>query len=349
MKIPTLPLALSLALVPALVLGFTAPLRAQEDPGTQPDAQRAHQPEPDAPPLVQAADLKTYYFTPQHVRSTELRKLAERLYGRVLYVADHGGYNAPPVENLQQLGDTLVIYDTADYAQLLGEALHNMDQAMAVADGDDAGHAASSNMETAIATWRPRHIGLNVSSAALASFRREALVFDERGNASRVPNVSIVGELGQLILRDTPDQVQAMLDMLQSIDVPEQQMYVTCLVIRGQHAPSTDPTPIPEELSTNLSKLVPYEHFEMLTMGVLRASAMADNLELSMDGNYKIQLVNQGYDAETKSLTALCGFGGPGGQRIETRTTIHAGEYTVLGATGFEPLFAVLKIEPIDK
>lgn len=338
MKMPTIiPLAFALA----LALCFPTSLHAQEDP----DAQHARQSANTMPPLLKASQLKTYYFTPQHVQSTHLRGLAQELYGRQIYITDRGGYSGAPVDNVQQLGDTLIIYDTEDYAQMLGEALHEMDLAMAEAA---PAPAPAANYETAVATWRPRHIGLNVASSALTSFRRDALVFDERGNVSHVPNVSVVGELGQLILRDTPDQVEVMVSMLQSIDIPEQQMYVTCLVIRGQHMPSDGPDPVPAELASNLSKLVPYDHFELLTMGVLRASAIADHLELRMDDSFRIELKNQGYDAETRSLTALCAFDGTTNQRLETRTTIRAGEYTVLGATGSQPLFAVLKIEPID-
>jgi hypothetical protein len=333
MKIPTLTLALA--------LGLITPLGAQEDPGTQ-SAQRAQN---SGRQLVQAAELKTYYFTPQHVASHELKKLAARLYGRQLHIADRGGLAAPPVENLQQLGDTILIYDTEEYAQMLGEALHGMDMALA----EETGEAAmSSHHETIVATWSPNHIGLRVAAAALTSFRRDAQVFDERGNSNFLPNMSTVDEVNQLILRDTPDQVKQMLAMLERIDLPEEQLYLTCLVIRGQHAPSTNPTSVPSVLTTNLSKLVPYEHFELVTMGVLRASVLTEDLQISMDDAYRLDLRDLGYDSESNGLTAMCGFRSMDGQSLETRTTIRAGEYTVLGATGSSPLFAVLKIEPID-
>ena len=53
---------------------------------------------------------------------------------------------------------------------------------------------------------------------------------------------------------------------------------------------------VPEEVTRNLAKLVPFDEFSFLSMGVVRTSALAEDLGIDMDGGFKLQLHNHGYD-----------------------------------------------------
>jgi hypothetical protein len=60
-------------------------------------------------------------------------------------------------------------------------------------------------------------------------------------------------------------------------------------------------------------------------------------------------LVAAGYDRETGALPITrCRFEATTGQEFETSLTLRAGEYTVLGAAGVDPLFVVLHVTPLD-
>ncbi len=338
---------MTLTLAPVLLMTLCASLHTQEDPQAARDQNQAQAPA--NPRVFDAEQLKTFYFTPQHTNIRDLEHLAHELYARELYINDRGGIFSHPVENLMRLGETIVIYDTPEYAKMLGAALHEMDVAM---KGETSAQPEQSTPTTVITNWSPKHIGLNDAVAALQSFRRNTMVYDEYGHRSDVQNFSVVNELNELVLRDTPLQIEAMVNTLNKLDVPEQQLFITCLVISGNRmAPegNESKSELPQELVQNLSKLVPFAHFELQSMGILRASAMAGNLEMLMDDNDSLSLREPSYDSESRSLTAVFKFSSNrSNQRFQTRTTIRAGEYTVIGATGNSPLFAVLKIEPID-
>lgn len=330
-------------LVPALVLvqflGFAAVTAGQDDP--QQGGAFAHPEDPR--PLVRAADLRTYYFTPSHVRSSELRKLAERLHGRNLWVIERGGYEARPIENLQAMGDTIIIYDTEEYATRLGQALHDMDRSM----GEQAAEPTPPRSVTySVVEWTPRHLTLDSAFSALRPFQRQAMITDSAGVTSQVPNLAMLNETGQLVMRDTTDQVQQMQQLLERLDQPEPQVLITCLVIRGtRDADSANPG-VPSELSQHLSNLVPYDNFLLESTGVLRTGVLAKEISIDMDGRFRLLMRSEAYDGDTGTMTVRCEFLAKP-NHLETRTTLTAGEYVVLGASGYEPLFVVLQVKPL--
>jgi len=316
---------------------FVVPAHSQEDPGA------GHQ-SSNPVPVLNSAELETFYFTPKNVSARQLESIAERLFSREIFISERGGLASHPIQNLQLLGDTIIIYDSAENAQRIGKALHGIDENMKV---DEATEADGADRLTVVQEWSPRHISLQEALSALTSFRRDAVIWDSRGTASNVPNMSILKEQGTLVMRDAPDQVAQMLELLERVDRREAQLMFTCLVIRGQHGDDKSSAGVPPELARNLSQLVPYENFHLVTVGVLRASARAKNLRIEMDGHNELLLETEAFDAEESALTATIRFGGDEGQQLQTRTTLRSGEYTVLGAAGSTPLFAVLKIVPI--
>ena len=336
MNMPTMTLAITLA------LGFTVPLAAQ-------DTDASGDSGPNTPPVVSATELKTYYFTPQHVEASLLLPTAQELYGRRLFIEERGGLTAMPVDNLQRLGNTIVIYDTEAYAQMLGETLHSLDLSQA-AETVPGSRPASPEVITEI--YKPTHIDASTASSALRPFFRQIPSLNNR--TATQSNVHESPELGQLTLRDEAEWVNQMLALLEEIDQPEEQMFVTCLVIQGQPGDPGDSIQsdgtdlVPEELTSNLSKLVPFPYFSLTTMGMVRASTSANRIRITMDAPYNLDLVVKGYDPESYSLTVDCDFRGDEGQQLQTRTTLRAGEYTVLGATGSYSHFVVLKIDPLN-
>jgi hypothetical protein len=106
------------------------------------------------------------------------------------------------------------------------------------------------------------------------------------------------------------------------------------------------------------------EGFELLSTGLLRSS-VRDRLHVSTrssdDVRFNLSLVPAAFDPETGELTLdKCAFvaqtraPSPAGaanqatswdeQSFETALSLRAGEYTVLGSVGPDPLFVVLKL-----
>jgi len=336
MAIPPLVSSLFTRLLCTLLFvgGLVLPLGAQQEAaaaGAPAAAARKEQ-----RTVLQGSMLRTFYFTPINADADQLCDTARRLYGRELWVAERGGLDGPPVTNLLRMGDTIIIYDTEEHARAIGEALHAIDGQLARPQRNDA---------VTVAEWKPRHIALESARQALGSFMRQTSVRDETGRYTDVQNISVLQDRGQLILRDTPDQVQQMLALLARLDVPETQALLTCMVVRGRRDMGGSDPGIPAELAQHLGQLVPFQEFELVTIGVLRTSTLARDVTLRMDDEYRLSLESDAYDAEAQTITARCAFQDGGNQSLETHTSLRAGEYTVLGAAGREPLFAVLKIE----
>lgn len=341
--------------VPALIglalwLALPAPsVSAQENPGVN---QPAGAQPVDGPPLRSADDLTTSFYRPGHVDLIELANLAREFHGRDIYVVERGGLRAHPLRNLQTLGDSLLIYDEP-------EAVERIQAWCRLVDQPREGSTPAGPAELVVAEWRPGFVSLETAYRALEPFQRGVDPSPERTrNASRpgmvqqpvlVRNISRVDAQGVLILRDSADQVQQMLDVLDELDKPDTQLLLTTMVLRGSSdpAPSGSP-PVPAELSAGLSQLVPYDHFVVEDMGILRTATRGREIGVRMaQGNHLI-LSAEAFDAASSTLTASFEFRSDDGFALETRTALGTGEYTVLGATGAEPRFVVLRLSRLD-
>lgn len=316
------------------------------------------------PIVLELDSLRMMQFTPENVGVIDLYQTASALLARSYFVAEKGGINSSPVSNLSMLGDSLVIYDTEEYVKKVLTALDALDVPRVL---NAAGNAPAPTITTA--EFRPRHISLQTAERALRPFERK--VYEDgnpRGKSQPWANISDVPDHSLLILRDTEAAVAEMLELLERIDVPEQQVLLTCYMIRGKKEANSGDLPV--ELTTHLTRLVPQFQFESLGMAMVQTTAApGSEVELRIGGidsevfNLRFRAV--AFDERTASLTVeKCSleqelyqdvFSGPDGiqkQRagsvdlFTTNTMLRGGEYTVLGATGTEPVFLVLRITP---
>jgi hypothetical protein len=328
-----LPVTLPPVFAPALILAVAlcaCPLSAQ-------DAGGATQERPN-PLLFSADDVVTEFYTPENSSVHELIRVAAQFHGRSFYVEERGGYNARPLENLQLLGDSILIYDKPDYTTSLLAALKLLDRGNA----DEPGRQAIVTRH-----WSPGFVSVNTGLGALQPFNRSVFLVDDQGREHAVGNVSMLQNQNVLVLRDSPDQVDQMLELLEVIDQPETQLMVTTMVLRGVRGDSEDD--VPAELTRHLSQLVPYDTFSVEAMGMVRTSARAREIQIKLDGRNRLVFEPDAFDRESLSLSGMCHFDSADGFQFETRTSVAAGEYTVLGAAGEVPLLVVLRIMPLDK
>lgn len=133
---------------------------------------------------------------------------------------------------------------------------------------------------------------------------------------------------------------------------------LSCYLVRGTDKPDAQDGPIPKELETHLSELLAYESLELYSHAVLRTAVHPKSGRIEMwmgpdngERHGVLRLSPGGFDAQTGSLTLdECSFsfgreGHSASLVFSTCTSIHSGEYTVLGATGLSPMFVVLRFE----
>jgi hypothetical protein len=319
-------------------------------PVTQEDPQE--RPERSGPPLVSVEDLTLKHYTPEHVALHELAELGKRMVGRQIFVEERGGYQSQAVSNMSTLGDNLVLYDTAAYVTKMLSSLKELDQPGA--EGDSGGSARLMTIE-----YTPSFISLDVALSALGSFQRT--VSDQNDSAHN--NISFARERGLLVVRDTQDRLTEIEALLKRIDTPKPQVLITCYLVRGGETAGD----LPGELSSNLEKLVPGFHFEQVGFGMLQSAVVPNtSVSLKLDTNYgetfELSFVPVAFDRATSSLSvANCtlvkhrGIGraggvtvaGPGVRVFSTDTLFRGNEYTVLGASGMEPIFVVIRVGPM--
>lgn len=330
MTIPTPSRTVALAVLLNVVL-FAVSLQAQ-------DAQ-TQRVQPSSTRLL-SEHLELKHYRPKYISADELAPLARRMFGRSFLVDDETSVGRTPVENIQTLGDTLLVFDEAERLDALMQRLHTLD---AVSEGTES-PTQGEVYETQ--TWLPGHVSLRDAQSALNSYRR-GLPY-----ADNAVNITTVDERNMMILRDTKENLIEMRAVLEQLDQPAPELMVSAMIVQGRtSAPGADAPPLPAELTDNLKLLVPYEHFELLSLGFVRTSTRVANVEVAMPADdqryYQFDLRPDSYDAQAGALTAQLRFSGNDRREIQTRTQIPVNEYTVVGASGRDPLFLVIKLTPV--
>jgi len=298
------------------------------------------------------AELTISVYKPQHAAARTLHELARQLFGRQIQDAAGGAKS-----NVSLAGDTIVVNDSAEAAKGIVEKLAYLDESFARPEGD-------SNARLETFEYRPHALNLRVLENTLQSFRRTIEIAPAGPGIppAQAPNISAVHEQGILIVRDTPENLAVIQEMLEKIDKPPQQAMLTCFVLSARADGQGN---APAVLASALKKLLPYESYRVDATGLVRVStqpgrrvgitmtASNDPHDPRAQSVYQLNAVIGAWDPDGKSLLLeSCNVtaSGPTGSRqmFETTTSIFAGEYAVLGVAGGDPLFVVLRVTPVD-
>ncbi len=302
--------------------------------------------------VVSVDEIQLRQYEPRHVDAQALYDLAVTTLGRRLIVEERG--LTGPVSNISLLGERLVLYDEPNYVNNVLESLSELDQPYERKD------VAPTTVVTV--EYAPRYITLNAAYDALQPFKRSAQV--AWPNQVIRSNISDVVERNLLVLRDTPAVIEDMQTLLERIDKPEPQAILTCYLLKAGE--QSDTAGLPQDLMKNLQALVPQFKFRSAGFAMLRTSiAPGRRVQLRIDGEeddgFHLSFQPTAYDPTSTVLTAAnCelmrdhyehagGASQYAGQRqvFSTTTVFRGGEYTVLGATGAEPIFLVVRLNPV--
>lgn len=261
------------------------------------------------------AELVLEQYPVQNVRPEELLVLVQTMTKRA-----GRGDTPPPL----LLGTKIVIYDTKEEVQRTLELLQRLDEPLAP------------SRKPAPIEYRPRFLSLNTAFQAV----------------KELSDLSIVQERGLLVLHDSPDSTEAALALLERLDLPAQQVLLTCQLL--EVGGSAQGPALPRELGDNLQKLLPGSTFAPVAMAMLQTSVGGEarvSLQLESTGKrYRFELVPSAFDASTGSLTvtdcSLIEEADKPRELFRTSTVLHGGEYTVLAATGATPRLLVVRVVP---
>jgi len=307
------------------------------------------------PPVIDAAEVEVRLMRVDNERAQDLAEMLLRQSRRVFYVRSTDGSLSGPFTNVDSFGgDVIMLHDRRELLPQLQAALA---QATAV-----SARPARAEVALAALEYRPRYAAVATLLTALEPFARRipnVLAVAEgaaNGGPTFVSNVTVLNQAGVLVLRDTPEHLSEMTALLSRLDTPAPQVMITCLLIQERSSEGGDggSPSVPEDLVRDLRELLPVTALERVGQAALRI-AVVPGSDVVVTGTidtgaeFKLKLLPAGYDREHGTLSMThCAFSLDGSSLFDTSAVLSAGEYTVLGASGLEPLFVVLRVVPLE-
>lgn len=296
----------------------------------------AQKPESEAnqPPVFSITELSIERYTPANIPAGQLEDLARGMIGREFYLDERGGRTGPPIENMSLIGDTILLYDTVEYLDRMLASLKAM---------DTPGESQELQEQDPLVTFHytPRYLSIKDTWSLLDGLTN---------------NITVAKERSILVVRDYDSRVREIEALLERVDVPMEQILVTAYLVRATGG-AEGAVPLPADLREHLGKLVPGMSFEvagfaMLQTAVLPASGTGLQLTLTASDaqdDFRLSFKPTAYDTKTGSLSvescSLQEFTNHGPTMVfSTSTLLRGGEYTVLGASGAQPIFVAVRL-----
>ena len=301
-----------------------------------------------------------HYFTPDEEHLIELYEQARDLFRRAV-PRPSGNASDGSADNLFLLGDSIVVYDTAAYADVVLSSLSEMQNAWRKQNVQ-----AEKLLPPKFVAEEVRVTNLSAYEAyeALQQHMREIRPQDGGGRA--VSNVQFLEARNIVLLRDTLEKVKAMRALVERIDKPAPQMQLSFLVV---HAYPSDGEPpefdsrVPPELTEALAGMLPTMSLSLESSAFLRTVA-SDGVQRQVfmpiegsSGRYSVNLKLDAFDERTGTLSLrTCEFSHQNSSQLpqvtpyfSTATSIPIEEYVVIGANGASPTLLVLRAVRVDQ
>lgn len=278
------------------------------------------------------------YYQSEHAPVSELQAALIGIYR---------GRSAP---NLLEFGRTLVVSGESSAVTDALELAKRLDR--------EWNAEGSSQRPLTTIEYRARYVPVENLLTALQSYSRKVQFQDSLGTWVQVPNISVLRERGVVVIRDEQQTTTEVESLLQRIDVAQPQLRIACYLLAGKPEATDDPR-VPQALAADLSRLVPYAGFELVSYGLFQSDAgSVVDMEESLEdgGRFELKLVPKptGLASDALDLES-CRFqlaqtdegGNVKQKQFSTSTRLRLGEFTVLGALGGDPVFVVLRAERI--
>jgi len=288
-------------------------------------------------PSTEELVMKT--FRPKFVDAHELYSATnDMLHGRAMLTDSETG-DTVQIATVQILGDTLLLYDLPA----------SLERNLAVLKQVDEEHGSATANPRVTQEYEPRYLSLDAIGQSLRAFMKPGFA----------PNYHVVEQRGVMVLSDTSKTVDDMLKFLARVDVAPPQVLLTCYLVRPGAADGAEVMGLPAELVSGMRSLTGIDKFHASAMGMVRSTVAPHGsvsifLDAGEDGTFELYLDTAAFDKTTRTLSlsevtlrSRMSTFGTNVTLFQTSTAVESGEYTVLGATGKNPLFVVLQSKPL--
>ncbi len=290
-------------------------------------------------------ELHLVQYRPQYVHPSDLTMVVGRMLGRSLYVSGRGP-GARPLQNLSELGGQIIIYDTKPYTARVLETLKTLDQ-----PAKDAGVQVDLTRPAEVMVeYTARNVSVSSLSAALRSFGN--LQYSEVGSR-------------MVAARMAPERKQNFLEFMERVDQPDPCVLLTCYLLRAEDssAGASGPQP-PKDVTASLQAILPDLNFRSVGFSMVQSTVSEGReIQLGVDASdgkrYQLKFNPMAFDKKSGNMTVLnCELTGQGNEpnqaarggvqfsgrelMLGTDTVFPGNQYTVLGASGKDPVFLVV-------
>ena len=292
--------------------------------------------------LPACSELQLAYFRPRYSSPEALVDVASEFIEPQFQARDGDGVRY--VQRFMILGRTIVLQDEPDELADRVSTLEALDA-----------NAREETTEVAIqrGVYRPKNVN------------RDTLV----AGISAIPGVEITAlDNSRDLIVSCPESISGQVrDLLRELDAPVPRISLTCRLICGRDQdeldasglPAADPR-LPAGLVERLAEVLPMPGFELVSLNAMEATLSGRELGLASTITqfleFEVRLQPAAYDPTAGRLTlSKCEFRlieVPFGQpdlrfvhRLETSLVLVAGETTVLGALGSDPMFVALEFK----
>lgn len=309
------------------------------------------------PRLKPAEVMLSYYRTRVHVG--QVTSALSDVYDSLIVVDD--GSSPQQLTRWLPVDDhMLLIRDTAEHAREIIEMVRKLEDLLEPpkSDATEPPWERLTQIE-----YRPRALSADATRRALAPYQRSLTLPPPADGSStwiKTETIHVVPERNVLVIRDLPERLDEIRAFLARIDVPAAQVDVACWIVRGKEGGASSKS-LPQDLVTDLARIVPSQSFELAASSRLRASIsepMKLESGLADRSTYALTLVPAAFDEQRGELS-LSSFtfehvipprgddAAPSSNGFQGGATLRANEYTVLGAVGENPLYVVLSVQPV--
>jgi len=279
------------------------------------------------------------YYTPQKAPVETLAGTLSQLFH---YTRPRQGLSP----FLHPFGETLLVEAPADEIEYVMQLVAKCD-ANFVGEGE--------RVDRIEEEWQHevKHVSLDSLRSALHFLEKDPTTGGKGMRLSYVP------ERGLVIAQGSRADVEQAKSVASLIDVPSPQLLLRLYIVQGAEKSSEH---LPSDLTRDLGALVPYPGFELLSSAFLPSDAKV-RMSLQTDlegerGRFILQMLPSAYDEKAGKLSLasiefqliLMPEGEHNIERsFKTSTSLQAGQYTVLGAVGANPVFVVVKLERLGR
>ena len=278
-----------IALVPTLFLcaALAPPPAPQHAAGATQTSSGQHDPAVVLGKTQAGQEVGLFYYRPTRLDPDDIIASVHPVHGRVTQYFDPSTGDDRDVDNLRSFGELLVLVDTLDRVDLVLSTIRGLER-------ESATPASAEPVSTLY--YQPRFTSVASLRDALAPFDHQVY----RQN-QWVPTIATVDDGTALIIHDNVSSMDEINELLAELDRPAPQVLLSAWVVLGGQDGDDR---LPHELTTEMRRLLPYENYATVSMGLVRTAVKPGaqvRIDLAANSSYSLELRIAAFRSQERS------------------------------------------------